>query len=37
MKTSATETDVFDLRVLGLDAEYILKLPPFIVKGQWEK
>ena len=33
MKTSATETDLFNLRVLGLDAGYILKLPPFVVKG----
>ena len=33
MKMSATETDLFNLHVLGLDDECILKLPPFAVKG----
>ena len=32
-KVSATVTDLFNLRVLGLDAAYVLKLPPFVIKG----
>ena len=32
-KMSATETELFNLRVLGLDAAYVLKLPRFVIKG----
>ena len=36
MKISASETELFIFRVLGLDAEYILKLPPFLVVNDFQ-